>query len=221
MDRFFEDRWISPGSWLTWSTNGTNYLPVDIYETADDIVVRALTPGVSPNDIDVQYQNGTLTIRTQTPAHEPESGATWLVREIAAGQAVRQVTLPRTVDVEGVAISPKRLLDALLYPHVQMQEDDRDITLLRVVVIGEAGGKRQTRTIEMVDYYDEVLGFTSMARVTAFTASILARMVGRGELKGVGIFTPEKLVTGRQFERLRQELAAVNIVFQESVAEQP
>lgn len=102
MDRFFEDRWISPGSWLTWSTNGTNYLPVDIYETADDIVVRALTPGVSPNDIDVQYQNGTLTIRTQTPAHEPESGATWLVREIAAGQAVRQVTLPRTVDVEGV-----------------------------------------------------------------------------------------------------------------------
>ena len=32
------------------------------------------------------------------------------------------------VDVEGVAVSPKRLLDALLYPHVQMQEDDRDLT---------------------------------------------------------------------------------------------
>ena len=101
MDRFFEDRWISPGSWLTWSANGTNYLPVDIYETADNVVVRALTPGVSPDDIDVQYQNGTLTIRTETPAHEPKSGATWLVREIIAGQAVRQVTLPRTIDVEG------------------------------------------------------------------------------------------------------------------------
>jgi hypothetical protein len=46
-------------------------------------------------------------------------------------------------------------------------------------------------------------------------------MVGRGELKGAGIFTPEKLVTGPHFLRLVQELAAMNITFQESVTDQP
>ena len=53
MDRLFEDRWVSPGSWLTWSSTGTNFLPLDIYETADDLVVRAVVPGVSPDGIDI------------------------------------------------------------------------------------------------------------------------------------------------------------------------
>jgi HSP20 family protein len=56
MDRLFEDRWVSPGSWLTWSPMGTNCLPLDIYETADEIVVRASLPGVEPEGIDVQFQ---------------------------------------------------------------------------------------------------------------------------------------------------------------------
>jgi hypothetical protein len=36
MDRLFEDRWVSPGNWLTWSSLGGNYLPIDVYETSDD-----------------------------------------------------------------------------------------------------------------------------------------------------------------------------------------
>jgi hypothetical protein len=43
MDRMFEDRWVSPGNWLTWSSVGTNYLPLDIYETAFENGVLALT----------------------------------------------------------------------------------------------------------------------------------------------------------------------------------
>jgi lysine 6-dehydrogenase len=121
------------------------------------------------------------------------------------------------IDVDGVQVSPKRLLDALLYPHVQMQEDDRDLTLLRVTVIGEENGQRCIRRVEMVDRFDETLGFTSMARVTAFTASIVARMVGRGELTGAGLTTPEKLITGPHFTRLVEELAAMNIHFREEI----
>ena len=104
-DRYFDDRWISPGSWLTWAGSGLQSLPLDVYETADDIVVRAFTPGVGPDGIDVQYQNGTLTIRTRMEAAELPDGATWLIQENGAGQAVRQVTLPRSVDVEHVTTS--------------------------------------------------------------------------------------------------------------------
>ena len=103
-DRFFDDRWISPGSWLTWAGNGNGlqYLPLDVIETADEIVVRALTPGVDPEAIDVTYQHGTLTIRAKMEAPELPEGGAWLMQEIGRGQAVRQITLPRTVDLEHV-----------------------------------------------------------------------------------------------------------------------
>ncbi|MCL4860700.1 MAG: saccharopine dehydrogenase NADP-binding domain-containing protein [Caldilineaceae bacterium] len=120
------------------------------------------------------------------------------------------------VDVDGVQVSPKRLLDALLYPKVQMQPEDRDITLMRVDVIGEQQGRRRHLRVEMVDHYDETLGFTSMARVTAFTASIVARMVARGELQGAGLVTPEKLLSGPRLAQLVDELALMGIHFTET-----
>ena len=58
MDRFFE------GGWLTLSGAGARYLPLDVYETPDDIVVRALVPGVRPDGIDIEVEHGLLTIRT-------------------------------------------------------------------------------------------------------------------------------------------------------------
>jgi HSP20 family protein len=100
MDRLFEDRWVSPGSWLTWSSNGTNYLPLDIYETPDEIVVRAVVPGVRPEGIDIQFQGGVLTLRATTDEHALPDGATWLAHEITPGEYIRQITLPRSVDAD-------------------------------------------------------------------------------------------------------------------------
>jgi HSP20 family protein len=100
MDRMFEDRWVSPGSWLTWSSAGTNYLPLDIYETSDDIVVRAVVPGVGADGIDLQFQGGVLTLRARSEEPSVPEAATWLVHEIAPGEYIRQVTLPKAVDAE-------------------------------------------------------------------------------------------------------------------------
>jgi len=96
----FEDRWVSPGSWLTWSSLGANYLPLDVYETADDIVVRAVVPGVSPDGIDIQFQAGVLTLRAKSDEATIPDGATWLIQEVTPGEYVRQITLPRMIDAE-------------------------------------------------------------------------------------------------------------------------
>jgi HSP20 family protein len=100
MDRMFEDRWVSPGNWLTWSSVGTNYLPLDIYESADDIVVRAVVPGVSADGINIQFQGGVLTLRARSDEQEIPEGSTWLVHEVTPGEFIRQVTLPRAVDAD-------------------------------------------------------------------------------------------------------------------------
>jgi HSP20 family protein len=105
MDRMFEDRWVSPGNWLTWSSVGTNYLPLDIYESADDIVVRAVVPGVSADGIDIQFQGGVLTLRAKSEEQEIPEGSTWLVHEVTPGELIRQVTLPRAVDADAAQTS--------------------------------------------------------------------------------------------------------------------
>jgi lysine 6-dehydrogenase len=118
------------------------------------------------------------------------------------------------VEVGGSAVAPKRLLDALLYPRVRLEEGERDITLLRVEALGTTAGHPQHDTIEMIDRYDETLGFTSMARTTAFTGAIVARMVARGEINATGLLTPEQVIVGPPFQRLVEELAAANVRFE-------
>jgi lysine 6-dehydrogenase len=117
------------------------------------------------------------------------------------------------IAVDGVRVAPKKLLDALLYPHVKLEEGERDMTLMRVEAIGEKDGRPRRYKIEMVDRYDEARGFTSMARTTAFTGAIVGRMVARGDVKGKGMLTPEKVITGPLFDRLVDDLAAVNVRF--------
>lgn len=117
------------------------------------------------------------------------------------------------LEVEGQMVTPKAVLDAVLYPSVKMEAQDRDITTFRVEAIGLKNGMPCRYRAEMVDHYDERLGFTAMARVTAFTGAIVARMVGRGEITGSGILTPEKVITGNLFDRLLAELAETGIRF--------
>jgi lysine 6-dehydrogenase len=116
------------------------------------------------------------------------------------------------VTVEGVSVAPKKLLDAVLYPRVRLEEGERDITVFRVEAVGEKEGRQRKYRSEMVDRYDE-LGFTSMARTTSFTGAIVARMIARGDLQASGVFPPEQLLTGPLLDRLVAELAAAHIRF--------
>jgi len=117
------------------------------------------------------------------------------------------------VTVDGVSVAPKKLLDALLYPRVRLAEGDKDITVFRVEVVGERDGRRRKYKIDMVDRYDEKLGFTSMARTTAFTGAIVARIIARGDLEATGMLPPELVINGPLFDRLVDELAATNVRF--------
>jgi lysine 6-dehydrogenase len=125
----------------------------------------------------------------------------------------------RPVTVDGSAVAPKQLLDAVLAPRLRLEEDERDITLLRVDVEGEKEGQRVAYRVEMVDRDDEELGLTSMARTTGFTAGILVRMIARGEIVARGLFTPERLIVGPLFDRLVDELAGAGIYFDRTVSE--
>src|SRR5688572_11656403 len=102
MDRLFEDSFVTPDQWFNLTSNGTGtgYLPLDIYETPDEVVVRAHVPGVMPDNLDVNYQQGVLTLRANTAKPEVGENVRWYLRELGAGDVIRQVTLPREIDVD-------------------------------------------------------------------------------------------------------------------------
>jgi len=118
---------------------------------------------------------------------------------------------PEPVEVDGVHVSPKRVLDAVLESAVRMSDADRDITLLRVDVVGRSGDRSRALRAEMVDRHDGV--FTSMARTTAFTASIVARLAAAGRLARPprSPATPEQVVVGAAFDELIAALAASGV----------
>ncbi len=113
------------------------------------------------------------------------------------------------VAVDGSPVIPKHLLDAVLYPRVRLDPGERDLALLRVEAIGERAGRPSRAQAEMVDRWTD--GFTAMARTTSFTASIVARMIARGEVAARGAQRPETIVAGALVDRLLRELRAHGI----------
>ncbi len=100
MDRLFEDSFVNPGGWHSLSGNGSRYLPIDLYETPDEFVLRAHVPGVTSDGLEVNYQQGVLTLRATTKTPEVQESWRWYAREIGAGEVTRQITLPREIDVD-------------------------------------------------------------------------------------------------------------------------
>ena len=117
------------------------------------------------------------------------------------------------IEVGDREVVPKDLVDAILAPDVTFGPDDRDITLFRVEVTGTIDGEPRTLRTEMIDRYDERTGFTSMARTTAFTGAIIARMIADGTVEGTGLHTPDEMLSGTHVTRLFDDLARVDVTF--------
>jgi len=114
------------------------------------------------------------------------------------------------VGFHGTQVSPKEFVTKVLAPRLRLGED-KDVTVLRIDVNGTRDGHEVVQRFEMIDYYDEVEGITSMARTTAFTASIAAQMVGNREVEETGIVPPELAFRGERFTKLMKELASRGI----------
>ncbi|HUG14677.1 MAG TPA: Hsp20/alpha crystallin family protein [Thermomicrobiales bacterium] len=79
-------------------------LPVDVFDTGDQIVVQAYLPGVRAEHLDVQVEDGVVTISGNFPQLYDTDDArsyTWHTRELRTGRFQRSTTLPYKVDWDG------------------------------------------------------------------------------------------------------------------------
>ena len=77
-------------------------LPMDMYETENDVVVKAAVPGVKPEDIEVTVTGDLLTIKGEfkTESEKGDEKRNWHRQERRYGSFSRQVTLPVGVNTD-------------------------------------------------------------------------------------------------------------------------
>ena len=76
--------------------------PVDIFETEDEWVLKADLPEVKMSDVDIQIENGTLSLKGDRKFQKEDNGKGYQRVERNYGSFARFFTLPETVDTEKV-----------------------------------------------------------------------------------------------------------------------
>jgi HSP20 family protein len=81
----------------------TTWAPsVDIYETENELVVKADLPEVSEKDLDIRVENNTLTIRGERKFEEKTEKDNYLRVERTYGAFSRSFSLPNTINSEAI-----------------------------------------------------------------------------------------------------------------------
>ncbi len=88
---------------------------VDIVEEKDRYVLRADVPGVKPEDIDVNMENGILTVSGERHQESTEEAQGMRRVERVSGKFYRRFTLPDTADAEEIsARSANGILEVII-----------------------------------------------------------------------------------------------------------
>src|SRR5262245_20975016 len=94
MDRLFDDAFTRP---LSLRDGGSSVPAIDMYQTDNDVVVKAALPGFKAEDVQINVTGDVLTIRGETKHEEEQKDKSWHIREHRWGSFERSISLPTDV----------------------------------------------------------------------------------------------------------------------------
>ncbi len=96
MDRLFDDAFTRP-----FNIDGGSVAPaIDLYQTDDEVVVKAGLPGVKAEDVQISVTADVLTLRGEFKQESEQKEASYHVRERRSGSFERSVLLPTEVQTD-------------------------------------------------------------------------------------------------------------------------
>ena len=72
----------------------------------------------------------------------------------------------KDIKINGVKIKPIDFTAKLLLPLWHLEENEKEFTVLQIIISGKEGNKHKEHLYELFDRYDEKAKITSMARTT-------------------------------------------------------
>jgi len=122
------------------------------------------------------------------------------------------------IAVNGAKIRPLDLTAQLLFPKWKLNKNDKDLTVMRLIVEGKKAEKKLRYTFELLDRHDSSTNTHSMARTTGYTATLALRMIAQGLYDRKGLSAPEFI--GQRPECVRYMLRGLEnrgVVYKETV----
>lgn len=98
------------------------YPLLNVWSSADGLVIDAELPGVDPKDVDVSVRGDELTLRGKVNVRESGKGETYHRRERPVGEFARMLQLPFRADSGGVKASYKNGVLRLTVPRSQEEK---------------------------------------------------------------------------------------------------
>jgi HSP20 family protein len=103
MDRLFSEMFESQfGPQRREGGQIANRLAVDVERTDQGYRITAPVPGFKPEDVEVTFSDGILTISAMKKEEKEQKDRNYLRREVARGSFIRQIALPPDVDQERI-----------------------------------------------------------------------------------------------------------------------
>lgn len=93
MDRLFDDAFTRPLS----LRDGWSVPAIDMYQTDDEVVVKAALPGIKAEEVQINITGDVLTLKGEVRHEEEKKEKAWHIREQRFGSFERSVALPTAV----------------------------------------------------------------------------------------------------------------------------
>ncbi len=106
MDRLFDDAFTRP---ISLRDGGWSSPAIDMYQTDDEVVVKAALPGFKADEVQINVTGDVLTLRGETKHEEEKTSSpqgkdkAWHIREHRWGSFERSIALPTEVMADRAA----------------------------------------------------------------------------------------------------------------------
>lgn len=94
----------------------TGQLPVDVYQSPNEIVIRAFVAGIRADMLDISITRDMVTIAGARETRDEVETSDYFHKELFWGAFSRTILLPQEVDVDGASASSKDGLLTIILP---------------------------------------------------------------------------------------------------------
>ena len=112
-------------SWIDDEDEKEGELTVDVYQTSDMIVIKAMIAGVHPEDLDISITRDLITIRGEREEEKTAKEDDYFVRELYWGSFSRTISLPEEIDVDEAEAVEKHGLLILKLPKLDKKRQSK------------------------------------------------------------------------------------------------
>ena len=123
----------------------------------------------------------------------------------------------KKIDINGTAISPIEFTSKILFKEWKLNEDEEELTVMKVIVEGKDNGLQKKVIYELLDEFDISTKLSSMSRSTGYTCTAAVNLIAKNIFSEKGVFPPELIGKYKDcFEFVFNYLKERNVIWKKS-----